>query len=133
MFLGGVVEMAVDVARRSPPRRPPGNAPGVAGFPAGAPQSDAFAPAIEHRVAVAADVKLVCAVQADIDEIGGDVLVFRPLSGGIGDDKRDAMLAQQLGESGDYEALVPDLERMSQRAVGTESDLRPAFDLAVVS
>ena len=90
-----------------------GNAPGVAWFPAGAPASDALAPAIEHRVAVATDVKLVCAVQADIDEIGGDILVFRPLARGIGDDERDAMLAQQLDESGSNEALVSDLQRMS--------------------
>src|SRR6266496_3820043 len=95
-----VVEIAVDVALpapRSPVRIDP---PRVDGLAPGYPCAYSRSPSCERRRRVTADIELLVAVEADVEQLGGDVLGVRPFARGIGDDKRDSLLAQHRDEGG---------------------------------
>src|SRR5882757_9954285 len=75
--LGIVVEIDIDVARLAGCRS--GDAAAVSRRSAGRPEGDSRGPAIERRVVIAADIELLGTVQAQIEEISGDVLEIWPL------------------------------------------------------
>ena len=77
--------------------------------PAREPVPHPLRPPVECIGRVAADVELGVAVQADVDEAGGDVLEVRELPGRVGHDERDVVRAQQRDERRIPEALVADL------------------------
>jgi hypothetical protein len=54
-------------------------------------------------------------VQAQVDEIGGEVLEPRPAAGRVGDDEGDPVAPQQCDERRIDEARVADLDRVAQR------------------
>ena len=71
-------------------------------------------------------------MQADVHEIGRQVLEKRPAAGRVGDDERDALLAQELDEARRHEALVPHLERVAQPPVALDLEVAAAGDAPVV-
>ncbi len=66
-------------------------------------------------------------MQPQVQEVGGQVLTVRPRAGGVGDNQRDAMRAQQPDERLALEARVADLDRMPQPAIAVarEADAPP--------
>src|SRR6185437_11428071 len=118
---GVVVEIDVDVAQ------PLIFAPLT--FPRPAP--DSLIPEIQGRPVIAAGIELVGAMQAQIEEIGGDFLKAWPVRR-IGDDERRAGPAQQLDEASIAETLMPHFEGMADRRRGRRREERaPGHDPAV--
>jgi hypothetical protein len=72
-------------------------------------------------------------VQADVDEVGGQVLEERPATGGIGDDEGDAMAAQQGDEGRVDEARVADLDRVAERPDVVDLEPGAAVEALVVA
>src|SRR2546421_13003879 len=93
---------------------------------------DAVRPPIELAIAVAADVKLLGAVQTAVNKIRGDVFAVGPFAGGIRDNKRDVVSAKKGEEFRDHERRMADFEAMTNRA--SRVRLRPgaAFHFAIV-
>ena len=70
---------------------------------------------IQRRVAVTAGVKFFVTVQPAVHEVTRrDVLQKRPFPCGVGEDKCDAMLSQQLDEPVIAEAFMTNLECVTQ-------------------
>ena len=63
-------------------------------------------PALERLVAITAGVEFLVAMQAQIDEVGRQVLEQRPAVGCVGDDERDTVATQQRDELRVGEASV---------------------------
>ena len=111
-----VVEIDIDVAGAAARRlRLGGDQPRVVGFEAAGPQLDPRRPVVERLVRIAARIELLGAVQAQIDEIGGDVLGIGP-SHRVGEDERHAVPAQQRDKGGVEKARMADLDRVPQIA-----------------
>ena len=91
------------------------------------------APATERVVRVTAHVQFLAAVQADVNEVGGDVFVLRPLVGGVGDYERDRVLAKQVDERRIDEAFVSHFERVAKRTAWTERKPRATRHRVVVA
>ena len=85
-----VVEVAIHVAPGPRRRRPRRGQARILDLRAAPPRVDARRPAVERGVAVAAGIELLVAVQAQVDEVGGQVLEQGPAAGGVGDDEGDA-------------------------------------------
>lgn len=79
------------------------------------PEGDAFGPDIEGDVVVAAGVEDLGAVEAEVEEIGGDVEEAGPLDG-IGADEGDFVAAQETDELGADEGLVADFDSVTEGA-----------------
>ena len=77
------------------------------------PAPHAAGPFVQAGVGVATGVELIGAVQAHVDEIGGDVEHLRPFAGSVGHHQRDRVLAQQIGELSRLERRVPDFDGVS--------------------
>src|SRR5690606_1702018 len=90
-------------------------------------------PAIESLVGIAALVELLVAVESHVDEVARDVFEVRPAPGRVRDDERDVVLAQQLDELAGREALVTDLERVPQLAIGMHANMSAILDALVVA
>ena len=91
-----------------------------------APCRYARRPALQRRPAVGAAIELGRAVQADVDEVRGQIHQQRPLDR-IGADQRDVVLAQQRDERRIAEALVADLDGMADRPAPVGAQPRPAL------
>ena len=76
-------------------------------------------------------VELLVAVQARVDEVGGDVVRYGH-AGRVGDDERDVVLAQQRDEVGIEEALVADLDGMAERPHRVDREPGATGDAMVV-
>src|SRR5207237_8784558 len=98
------------------------NPPGIARLAAFRPGADAFRPAIQRFLGIAAHVKLLVAVQAQIHEVSGDVLTIRPLACRVGDDERDAMAPQLSNEALVNEAFVTDLHGVAKLPVAVNAE-----------
>jgi hypothetical protein len=94
------------------------------------PLPDAVGPPVERFVVVTADVKFFRAVQADVNEIGGQIFSVRKFPGGVGKDKSDFLLAQQIEEIRHHEAFVPNLQRIMQWP--GDIHLRPSARLQII-
>lgn len=105
---------------------------GIARLFARPPQLDAVSPTVERPVIVTADVKFFRAVQANVNEIGGQIFSVWEFSGGVGKDKGDVVFAQQIEKVGRDEAFVPNFERIAQWAGDIELDPGAPFQLVIV-
>ncbi len=99
---------------------------------AGAPGADLGGPVFERRVIVAADIELLVAVQADVDEVGSDVFHLRPFAGGVGDDEGDVVLAKEFHKGGVFVGIVADFHRVAERAELVGFCKHAAFESAIV-
>ena len=61
------------------------------------PAADHRCPLVEGLVVVAGRVELLGTVQPDIDVVAGDGVEARKLVGGVGHDRCDVVLAEQVG------------------------------------
>jgi hypothetical protein len=104
-------------ARGSRRRWAVGDAPGVGRLAAGVPGADPRRPVVQHGVRVAAGVHALGAMEAQVHEVGRDLLGQRVHAGVVGDDQGDVVLAEQVDEFGDQEALVADLDHVPDRPV----------------
>ena len=75
---------------------------------------DTVIPAVEGGAAAPWE-RLVGTVQAQVDEVAGQVFAIGPLAGGVRDYQRHAVTAQQLDEFGCDETVVTNFHGMSQR------------------
>ena len=107
VHLDVVVEIAEDVAARQGLSRFTRGEAGIGRLAAASPAVYPPRPVVERRVTVAARVQLDVAVQAQIDEVGGEVFEQRPASGGVGDDQRDSVPMQQGDEFGSTKLASP--------------------------
>ena len=80
------------------------------------PGEDAVGPKVERGRGVAAGVQLLGAVETDVDERGGGVEEEWPLDG-VGNGEADVVLAEKGKEVGGAEALVADLEGVTEGKV----------------
>src|SRR5690348_10877634 len=98
----------------------------------GRPCRDAASPAGERGRAIAADIEFLRTMQAQIEEISGDVLAVGKLDG-VGEDERHTVPAQQCDETRRHEALVADLDRVANFARGQiTTNPRSAGDALIV-
>src|SRR5690606_17727950 len=111
--LGVVVEIDIDVASS-------GTMPGAirdAFHPVGIvspdPGPDPRRPSLQRGIVIAADVKLLGAMQPAIDEVAGQIHDERPVDA-VGTNEGHAVPPQQVDEYRRTEAVVPDLQRMPQ-------------------
>jgi hypothetical protein len=112
---GVVVEIDIDVARLMGRPLLGGDQAGVIGFEAARPQSDARRPVVERLVRIAARIELLGAVQALIDEVGGEVLGIGPRHR-IGEDKGYVVPPQQPDKRRVEKARVANLDRVPHLA-----------------
>ena len=122
---GVVVEVDVDVAGGAGEMGGADAAGGACdvGDVAQGPGEDAVGPEIQGVGLVAAGVELLGAVEAEVDEVGGDVEEEGPVYG-VGDDEADVVKAQEGDEVWVDEGLVADFDAMAEGQAGGAADGR---------
>src|SRR5687768_6031515 len=66
-------------------------------------------------------------MEAQIHEIGRDILEVRPFAGGVGNDESNTLSAQQSNEGLSRKARMPDFDSVTQGPVAIYGEPRPAM------
>lgn len=90
---------------------------GVGGLLAVAPGLDPVAPALQRLVGIAAGVQFLGTVQAQVDEIAGDVFAIGPFTCGVGDDQGHVVALEQRDEVRVDKAVMADFHGVAQWAL----------------
>src|SRR3546814_13692796 len=103
------IDIYSPAARRLVPA--PSRPPGVAGFATPRPGANPSCPDVQRLIVIAADVKLLRAVKAAVDEVRRHIHQQRPFHR-IRAAKRNIIRAQHVEEPRRGESLIPDFHRM---------------------
>src|SRR3546814_3637118 len=124
------IDIYSPAARRLVPA--PSRPPGFAGFATPRPGANPSGPDVQRLIVIAADVKLLRAVKAAVDEVRRHIHQQRPFHR-IRADKRNIMRAQQVDELRRGEALMPDFHRMPDRGDILRPGPRPSLQPRVMA
>ena len=97
---------------------------GVFYFCALEPAFDADGPFVEGFGGVAGGVEFFVAVEAEVEEVAGEVFHEGPFAGGVGDDEGDLVGAEEGDEVGGFEGGVADFDGVAEGAIFV--DLKPS-------
>ncbi len=100
---------------------------GVGDFCAFLPGLDAGGPVLEGFGGVTGDVELFVAVEAGVDEVGGEVFEEGPFSGGVGDDEGYVVFSEEGDEFGGFEGVVADFDGVAEGTFWGGIEIRAAF------
>lgn len=96
------------------------------------PEFYSLGPGFDFPGGVAAGVEVAGAVEADVGEVGGDVVGGGVFAGDVGDGQGDVVPAEEGGEAVGEEALVAELDGVADGAVGVGGEFDLAFARGVV-
>lgn len=128
MHLGVVIEVDEDIARGAMARVFRTCSAAIHYFPAPRPVDNSPGPCVNGFGTIAAGVEFLIAVQTAIDEVRGDIHEARPVDG-VGDDRSNAVLAQECDEFLGNEAFMTHFNSVPQRLVADNIEIGRAVEL----
>ena len=104
----------------------------VARLSAAPPQVDPICPPIDRAIVVAAHVKFLRAVEADVNEIGGEIFGVGEFPGGVGNYEGNVFLPEQVEKIRRHKTRMPNFDRVPDRPCDVDLRKGAGFQFVVV-